>query len=223
MEKQLASRLGHLFRALDTNWILTFQTKKSLAHAANRHTIPRLSSLYFGYLSREFPRTMLLAEYHTCLESTYFTSILLEDSYLMMRYAISTGQNLPMYQFATVLRQTPGLNIRHCVSHHNLHKHHLCGHQNRLQLSLTHPLLPSRGIKSKRLGGTAQMQLACHLVTLRAASFDSRRNTKFGLEQKWRFSGTKKLAKSAMDCIWFSSLANGAVNCKSSLIVTNPH
>jgi hypothetical protein len=45
------------------------------------------------------------------------------------------------------------------------------------------------------------MQLACHLVTLLAAIFDSRRNIKVGLKQKRRSSGLKKLAKSAMDCI----------------------
>jgi hypothetical protein len=41
-------------------------------------------------LSGEFPRTLSLDEYHRRLESIYFMSTLLEDSYLM-RYAILTG------------------------------------------------------------------------------------------------------------------------------------
>jgi len=88
-----------------------------------------------------------------------------------------------------------------------------------------HPplLLPPRGIKWKRIGGTSHLQLACHLVTSLAAVLELRRNVKVALEQKRLSSGPKKLAKSAMDCIWFSSLAKGAVNCKSSLIITNPH
>ena len=108
-------------------------SKKSLAY---------VSSLYFSYLSREFPRTLSLAEYHRRLESTYFMSTLPEDSYLTVRYAISTGQHLPMCQFSTVLRQTPVLTIRHCVSHQNHHQHPLCGHQTIYSCLLTYNPAP---------------------------------------------------------------------------------
>ena len=125
--ERLASRPGHLFTAPR----LTFQTKTLLhiMYVANRNTIPRLFSLYFNYLSREFPRTVSLVEYHRRLESTYFVSTLLADSHLMVRHAISTGQHLPMCQFSTVLPQTLVLALRNGVSHQNLHRHTLCGHQ----------------------------------------------------------------------------------------------
>jgi hypothetical protein len=41
-------------------------------------------------LSTEFPRTVSLTEYHRRLESIYFMGNLLDDLYLMMRYAIPT-------------------------------------------------------------------------------------------------------------------------------------
>jgi hypothetical protein len=45
------------------------------------------------------------------------------------------------------------------------------------------------------------MQLACHLVTVLAAGSEGRRNMNVALEKKRRFSGIKKLAKSATDWI----------------------
>ena len=56
------------------------------------------------------------------------------------------------------------------------------------------------------------VRLTCHLVVLLIAVFELSRNSKVSFEQNRRSLGTKKLAKSAMDCIWFSSLAKICVN-----------